>query len=49
MKQAQRHTLDGISFRLFSDPDLSWLKRYGKTFAVIDQTGSGCVLSLIHI
>ncbi|GJM56507.1 hypothetical protein [uncultured Dubosiella sp.] len=43
MRQAQRHTLDGISFRLFSDPDLSWLQRYGKAFVIIDQTGSGCV------
>lgn len=43
MRQAQHHTLDGISFRLFSDPDLSWLQRYGKAFVIIDQTGSGCV------
>lgn len=43
MRQAQRHTLDGISFRLFSDPDLSWLQRYGKAFTIVDQTGSGCV------
>ena len=35
--------LDDIEFRLNKEVDFSWLKRYGRAFTVIDETGSGCI------
>lgn len=37
------HEIDGISFRLKNFCDLTWIKRYGRVFSVIDATGSGCI------
>jgi len=33
----------GISYRLRTKHDLTWLNKYGKVFSVIDETGSGCI------
>jgi serine/threonine-protein kinase len=35
--------IDDIEFRLKKHHDFSWLKKYGKAFSVIDETGSGCI------
>ena len=35
--------IDGISFRLKTPRDLSFIRRYGKVFTAIDGTGSGCI------
>ena len=35
--------LDGITFRLKTWCDFSWLRSYGTAFRVIDATGSGCL------
>ena len=35
--------IDNIEFRLKDLYDFSWLKKYGTSFTVIDETGSGCV------
>lgn len=37
------HEIDGVKFRLKRSRDLSWLKKYGTVFSVIDETGSGCI------
>ncbi|MDE7272604.1 MAG: hypothetical protein K2N95_06010 [Lachnospiraceae bacterium] len=38
-----KHKLDSIKFRLRERHDFTWLKRYGKAFWVVDETGSGCL------
>ena len=38
-----KQTIDGIVFKLNEYQDFSWLKKYGKVFSVIDETGSGCI------
>lgn len=35
--------LDGVSIRLKEYQDFSWLKKYGKAFWCVDETGSGCI------
>lgn len=35
--------LDAIEFRLKELQDFRWLKRYGKAFWCVDETGSGCI------
>ena len=35
--------LDDITFRLKEYHDFSWLKKYGKAFWRVDETGSGCL------
>ena len=35
--------LDSITFRLKEQRDFSWLKKYGKAFWCVDETGSGCI------
>jgi len=35
--------LDSITFRLKEPHDFSWLKKYGKAFWCVDETGSGCI------
>lgn len=35
--------LDSVRFRLQQRQDLGWLKRYGRAFWCVDQTGSGCI------
>lgn len=35
--------LDDIEFRLKEYHDFSWLKKYGKAFWKVDETGSGCL------
>lgn len=35
--------LDDIRFRLQKRQDFGWLKRYGRAFWCVDQTGSGCI------
>lgn len=35
--------LDSIEFRLRELHDFSWLKKYGKAFWAVDETGSGCI------
>ena len=35
--------LDDIRFRLQQRQDFRWLKRYGRAFWCVDQTGSGCI------
>ena len=35
--------LDSIEFRLNEFHDFSWLKKYGKAFWRVDETGSGCL------
>lgn len=35
--------LDSITFRLKEQQDFGWLKRYGKAFWCVDETGSGCI------
>ncbi|MDE7268800.1 MAG: hypothetical protein K2N89_15185, partial [Lachnospiraceae bacterium] len=35
--------LDSITFRLKEFHDFSWLKKYGKAFWCVDETGSGCI------
>ena len=35
--------LDDIEFRLNQFHDFSWLKKYGKAFWRVDETGSGCL------
>ena len=35
--------LDSITFRLKEPLDFGWLKRYGKAFWCVDETGSGCI------
>lgn len=37
------HEIDGIRFQLKTYQDLTWLKKYGTVFSVIDATGSGCI------
>ena len=36
-------SINGISYRLRTAHDLSWLSNYGRVFSVIDETGSGCI------
>ena len=35
--------LDNVEFRLKELHDFTWLKKYGKAFWVVDETGSGCI------
>lgn len=35
--------LDTIEFRLKEQHDFNWLKKYGKAFWCVDETGSGCI------
>lgn len=35
--------LDNVTFRLKDLHDFSWLRKYGKAFWVVDETGSGCI------
>lgn len=35
--------IDDISFKLNKQHDFSWLKKYGKAFWGLDETGSGCI------
>ncbi len=35
--------IDGVEFKLKEQCDLTWVKRYGTVFDVIDATGSGCI------
>lgn len=35
--------LNAIAFRLKEQQDFCWLKKYGKAFWCVDETGSGCV------
>ena len=35
--------LDSITFRLKEHQDFQWLKKYGKAFWCVGETGSGCV------
>ena len=35
--------LDSVEFRLQEACDFTWLKKYGKAFWAVDETGSGCV------
>lgn len=37
------HKLDSIEFRLKQQHDFSWLRKYGRAFWVVDETGSGCI------
>ena len=37
------HSINGISYRLRTAHDLSWLSNYGRVFSVVDETGSGCI------
>ena len=36
-------SINGISYRLRTAHDMTWLNKYGKVFSVIDETGSGCI------
>lgn len=35
--------LDSVEFRLKEFLDFTWLKKYGKAFWCVDETGSGCI------
>lgn len=35
--------IDKVKFRLRTPRDLTWIKKYGTVFSVIDATGSGCI------
>ncbi|MEG0295501.1 MAG: hypothetical protein RR620_02210 [Clostridium sp.] len=35
--------IDNVEFKLKSDQDFLWIKKYGTVFNVIDETGSGCI------
>ena len=35
--------IDNVKFRLKKPCDLTWIKKYGTVFSVIDATGSGCI------
>lgn len=35
--------IDKVKFRLREPKDLTWIKKYGTVFSVIDATGSGCI------
>ncbi len=35
--------LDSVTFRLKEHQDFHWLKKYGKAFWCVDETGSGCI------
>ncbi len=35
--------LDSVEFRLKESHDFAWLKKYGKAFWAVDETGSGCI------
>lgn len=35
--------IDNVEFKLREYQDFTWLKKYGKVFLVIDETGSGCI------
>ncbi len=37
------HKLDSIEFGLKEQHDFSWLRKYGRAFWVVDETGSGCI------
>ena len=37
------NTIDNIPFKLNKQHDFRWLKRYGKAFWGLDETGSGCI------
>lgn len=37
------YEIDKVRFRLKTQHDLSWIKKYGTVFSVIDGTGSGCI------
>lgn len=37
------HEIDGFKFTLREYCDLTWIKKYGTVFSVIDGTGSGCI------
>ncbi|MBQ7058890.1 MAG: hypothetical protein IJM83_06275 [Firmicutes bacterium] len=38
-----KQTIDGIEYRLKAPRDLTFIRRYGTVFSVIDETGSGCI------
>lgn len=38
-----KQVIDGLEFKLREYQDFNWLKKYGKVFSVIDETGSGCI------
>ena len=38
-----KHEIDNIKFHLKTCHDLTWVKKYGTVFSVIDATGSGCI------
>lgn len=35
--------IDNVKFRLKKPCDVTWIKKYGTVFSVIDATGSGCI------
>lgn len=37
------YEIDKVRFRLRTQQDLTWIKKYGTVFSVIDETGSGCI------
>lgn len=37
------YEIDKVRFRLRTQHDLTWIKKYGTVFTVIDETGSGCI------
>lgn len=37
------YEIDKVSFRLKTHHNLTWIKKYGAVFSVIDETGSGCI------
>lgn len=37
------YEIDKVRFRLKTHHDLTWIKKYGTVFSVIDETGSGCI------
>ncbi|MBO4887133.1 MAG: hypothetical protein J5589_02310 [Firmicutes bacterium] len=38
-----KQTIDGIEYRLKVPRDLTFIRKYGTVFTVIDETGSGCI------
>lgn len=38
-----KQTINGITYRLKTPHDLSWIEGLGRVFSVIDETGSGCI------
>ena len=35
--------INNVEFKLSQEQDFSWIENYGNVFAVIDETGSGCI------